>query len=118
MTIFSSSVRRLGLVALLGLAPLAPLAGLTAPAAATPTSPVTPANPELGHVGRWLTDDQGRVVTLHGVNLVYKKSPYFPAPDDGGIEELPDFRPSLEPRLRNLSFSATTIDLRSLICRC
>ena len=79
MTIFSSSVRRLGLVTLLG---LAPLAGLTAPAAATPatpTSPATPANPELGHAGRWLTDDQGRVVTLHGVNLVYKKPPYFPA---------------------------------------
>jgi len=44
--------------------------------------------------------------------------PFTPASDDGGIEELPDFRPSLEPRSRNLLFSATTIDLRSLICRC
>jgi endoglycosylceramidase len=46
------------------------------PATATPTYP------ELGHAGRWLTDDQGRVVTLHGVNLVYKYPPYFPAAGD------------------------------------
>ncbi|MFD8749525.1 cellulase family glycosylhydrolase [Kitasatospora sp. NPDC059577] len=53
--------------------------GLTTPAAATP------APPDLGRAGRWLTDDQGRVVTLHGVNMVYKKPPYFPAA--GGFGE-------------------------------
>ena len=32
----------------------------------------------LGHDGRWLTDDQGRVVILHGINMVYKRPPYAP----------------------------------------
>jgi endoglycosylceramidase len=30
----------------------------------------------LGHAGRWLTDDQGRVVVLHGFNMVAKLPPY------------------------------------------
>jgi endoglycosylceramidase len=55
------------------------LLGLTTPAAATPMAP------ELGSAGRWLTDELGRVVTLHGVNLVYKYPPYFPAA--GGFDE-------------------------------
>jgi endoglycosylceramidase len=33
----------------------------------------------LGHAGRWLTDAGGRVVVLHGVNLVNKLPPYHPA---------------------------------------
>jgi endoglycosylceramidase len=33
----------------------------------------------LGHQGRWITDSAGRVVVLHGVNMVYKRPPYFPA---------------------------------------
>jgi endoglycosylceramidase len=32
-----------------------------------------------GHVGRWLTDAKGRVVEVHGVNLVIKKPPYRPS---------------------------------------
>ena len=32
----------------------------------------------LGHAGRWITDDQGRVVVLHGLNMVYKRPPYAP----------------------------------------
>jgi endoglycosylceramidase len=32
----------------------------------------------LGHHGRWLTDAQGRVVNLHGINMVYKRPPYAP----------------------------------------
>ncbi|NEW52420.1 glycoside hydrolase family 5 protein [Nocardia cyriacigeorgica] len=66
MTIMFSAVRCLGLVVLL-------LGLTTAPAVATPAAA------ELGHAGRWLTDEHGRVVTLHGVNMVYKYPPYFPA---------------------------------------
>jgi endoglycosylceramidase len=33
----------------------------------------------LGHAGRWITDGQGRVVILHGFNLVAKSAPYYPA---------------------------------------
>ena len=57
-------VRRalLGLAALLALAPAASAA------------PVLP----LGHAGRWITDAQGRVVNLHGINMVYKRPPYAP----------------------------------------
>ncbi|MFJ8160424.1 cellulase family glycosylhydrolase [Streptomyces sp. NPDC096136] len=71
MALVSSTVRCLGSVLL--------LLGLSTPAAAAP------ADSPLGHAGRWLTDDQGRVVTLHGVNMVYKKPPYFPAA--GGFGE-------------------------------
>ncbi|WP_158675790.1 cellulase family glycosylhydrolase [Nocardia stercoris] len=41
----------------------------------------------LGHSGRWLTDQTGRVITLHGVNLVYKYPPYFPAAGGFGDED-------------------------------
>ena len=33
----------------------------------------------IGHHGRWLTDARGRVVIVHGVNMVYKLAPYDPA---------------------------------------
>jgi endoglycosylceramidase len=47
------------------------LAFLPAAAAAAPTAP-------LGQHGRWLTDARGRVVVLHGLNMVYKRPPYAP----------------------------------------
>ena len=37
----------------------------------------------LGHEGRWITDAKGRVVILHGTNMVYKRPPY--APDAAGF---------------------------------
>jgi endoglycosylceramidase len=37
----------------------------------------------LGHSGRWITDRTGRVVILHGLNMVYKRPPY--APDATGF---------------------------------
>jgi endoglycosylceramidase len=42
-----------------------------------PAAAAAPALP-LGHAGRWLTDAQGRVVNLHGINMVYKRPPYTP----------------------------------------
>jgi endoglycosylceramidase len=36
-------------------------------------------NPPLSQSGRWITDASGRVVILHGVNMVYKRPPYHPA---------------------------------------
>ncbi|HWU68205.1 MAG TPA: cellulase family glycosylhydrolase [Stenotrophobium sp.] len=39
----------------------------------------------LNHAGRWVTDAQGRVVILHGINMVYKRPPY--APDAIGFGE-------------------------------
>jgi endoglycosylceramidase len=48
------------------------LVTLCAAAWAGPTTP-------LGHSGRWITDAQGRVVILHGVNMVFKRPPYYPA---------------------------------------
>jgi endoglycosylceramidase len=32
----------------------------------------------LSHSGRWLTDARGRVVIVHGINMVYKLPPYDP----------------------------------------
>lgn len=32
----------------------------------------------LGHAGRWITDPGGRVVIMHGTNMVYKVPPYYP----------------------------------------
>jgi endoglycosylceramidase len=41
-------------------------------AAAAPTAPIK-------NNGRWLTDARGRVVVLHGVNMVFKRPPYAPS---------------------------------------
>jgi endoglycosylceramidase len=45
------------------------------PPPAAQALPVAP----IGHVGRWLTDAQGRVLLIHGVNMVNKTAPYTPA---------------------------------------
>lgn len=64
-----SDLRRCGVAA--AVCALLTLGGLVA-AAQTVTAPVEP----FGHAGRWLTDAQGRVVVLHGVNMVNKVPPY------------------------------------------
>jgi endoglycosylceramidase len=53
---------------------------LAAPAAAGP-------KPPLSHEGRWLTDSRGRVVLLHGVNMVYKVGSYRPADAGFGADD-------------------------------
>jgi endoglycosylceramidase len=48
-------------------------------ALATPgAASASPALP-IGHAARWLTDAQGRVVIVHGTNMVNKLPPYYPA---------------------------------------
>ncbi len=41
----------------------------------------------LGHAGRWMTDADGRVVVLHGLNQVYKVPPYEPSADGFGDDD-------------------------------
>src|SRR5271165_5367979 len=43
-----------------------------------PSGPALPLGP-IGHQGRWLTDADGRVLLVHGVNMVDKDPPYYPA---------------------------------------
>lgn len=43
------------------------------------TPPRAPKAGSIGTTGTWLTTDDGKVVILHGVNLVYKIPPYDPA---------------------------------------
>jgi endoglycosylceramidase len=59
---------------------LVALTSLCASASAGPTTP-------LGHSGRWITDAKGRVVILHGVNMVYKRPPYYPAATGFGADD-------------------------------
>jgi endoglycosylceramidase len=49
-------------------------------AAAAPVGP-------LGHSGHWITDADGRVVILHGVNMVYKRPPYYPSSGGFGSDD-------------------------------
>jgi endoglycosylceramidase len=58
-------------------------AALLATLVLVPAAAAQPAAP-LGHAGRWITDADGRVVILHGVNMVYKRAPF--APDAAGFD--------------------------------
>ena len=58
------------------------LIGVVAAAVFTPAAQAGPSLP-LGHEGRWITDARGRVVVMHGVNMVSKRPPY--APDATGF---------------------------------
>ncbi len=53
----------------------------TATPARSPAQESSNAQPvmPIGHVGRWLTDAKGRVLLVHGVNMVAKHAPYYPA---------------------------------------
>jgi len=48
------------------------------PPATSPTASVLPDRPQLRREGRWLVDEQNRIVLLHGVNAVWKLAPYSP----------------------------------------
>jgi len=65
--------------------------------AAAKLGPVLP----LGHAGRWITDARGRVVILHGTNMVYKLAPYYPSAIG--------FGPSDAKFLRSIGFNAVRV---------
>lgn len=44
-----------------------------------------PVTPQLRRKGRWLVDGQGRVVLVHGLNLVFKHAPYVPPATRAGF---------------------------------
>src|ERR1700749_1995085 len=83
---------RAALLALI-LATVGCFAGATL-AAAAPKLP-------LGHAGRWITDAGGRVVVMHGANLVYKVAPFYPSAGP--------FGPSDAAYLRSLGFTAVRV---------
>ncbi len=66
---------------------LALVACSSSPPAAEPAPPAVgsdlPVGP-IGHQGRWLTDAEGRVLLVHGVNVVNKDPPYTPAAEGFG----------------------------------
>ena len=51
------------------------------------TADAAPRGP-LGHDGRWITDSKGRVVILHGWNMVYKVGSYRPADTGFGRNDM------------------------------
>jgi endoglycosylceramidase len=53
---------------------------LVSAAGAAPTAP-------LSHSGRWITDANGRVAILHGVNMVNKQPPYAPSATGFGDDD-------------------------------
>jgi len=64
------------------------------PATAAPKLP-------LSHAGRWITDAGGRVVVMHGANLVYKLAPFYPAAGPFGASDA--------AYLRSLGFTAVRV---------
>lgn len=61
----------------------------TLPPTATPTarSGAEGAVPPIASAGRWFTDDLGRVVLFHGVNMVEKSDPFYPAAAGFGADD-------------------------------
>src|SRR4051794_3988678 len=51
----------------------------------TPLRAAPPPPPQLRHDGRWLVDRAGRVVLLHGVNAVWKHTPWAPPATAAGF---------------------------------
>jgi endoglycosylceramidase len=56
-------------------------------AAADPAMPTGPAAVPFSNTGTWITDANGRVVVLHGLNQVYKVPPYTPSADGFGDDD-------------------------------
>lgn len=57
----------------------------TAPAAAPAPAPADPDVPRLQREGRYLVDQHGRLVIVHGLNFVWKRAPYVPPDSPEGF---------------------------------
>jgi len=66
---------------------LVALAGLVAVPLASAEPAPAPDVPQLHKQGRWLVDQDGRVVIVHGMNLVWKRAPYVPPDSAGGFTD-------------------------------
>jgi endoglycosylceramidase len=53
-----------------------------------------PAAAQPSHAGRWITDAHGRVLIVHGLNMVYKRPPYSPAATGFGADDAAFLRAS------------------------
>src|SRR5690348_3867997 len=49
--------------------------------------PASAAGALVSHSGRWLTDRSGRVLIMHGLNMVYKLPPYQPSATGFGADD-------------------------------
>src|SRR3954470_5840332 len=72
--------------ALVSLACILLVAAAGSAVAKTVASRAAPQAP-LGHSGRWITDRGGRVVILHGLNMVNKRPPYQPGAVGFGADD-------------------------------
>jgi endoglycosylceramidase len=63
------------------------LACAVPPAARSASGTTKVTRPDLTGSGTWVTDGQGRVVILHGLNQVYKIAPYTPGADGFGADD-------------------------------
>ncbi len=79
MSVHARPSRRITLAAVTALAIVGPAAGAN-PAAPALRAPVSgaPITAPLTRVGKWMVDDQGRVVIFHGVDIMDKDSPFYP----------------------------------------
>lgn len=80
---------RIGVLTLIGLAVWLAACGegsstAPAPTAAPADQPIAP----LSSAGRWFTDAAGRVVMFHGMNMVQKSDPYYPAAYGFGDDDI------------------------------
>jgi hypothetical protein len=64
-----------------------PRAGAKPPARLLATSAAAVPPAPIGHAGRWLTDADGRVLLVTGVNMVNKLAPYAPDADGFGADD-------------------------------
>jgi endoglycosylceramidase len=66
-------------VAIAGLAVLVGCGSSSSAAASPTTGQSVLLHGQISHQGRWLVDPSGRVLLLHGINIVEKAAPYYPS---------------------------------------